>query len=208
MSWRKHGFDAYHALWWHRFWKRIDKAGPGGCWLWTGDQTPRGYGVVRYNGKTPRVHRLVYHFLVGPLPHMRVLQLDHTCRNRLCCNPAHLELVTARENLMRGETHAAANAAKTHCMHGHPLANANLYRAKSGARVCKVCLRERGRRADHKRHGYLGNPPNAQKTHCPQGHPYDGENLYVASNGKRYCRACRLVVGRRYDAKRRRRRAA
>lgn len=29
------------------------------------------------------------------------------------------------------------------------------------------------------------------KTHCPQGHPYSGENLYVRPNGERCCRQCR-----------------
>lgn len=36
------------------------------------------------------------------------------------------------------------------------------------------------------------------KTHCPQGHPYDGENLYVSPQGKRQCRACRREAFRRY----------
>ena len=31
---------------------------------------------------------------------------------------------------------------------------------------------------------------HAVKTHCPQGHPYAGENLYVRPDGRRKCRAC------------------
>lgn len=31
---------------------------------------------------------------------------------------------------------------------------------------------------------------NRHKTECPQGHPYSGDNLYVAPNGWRYCRTC------------------
>lgn len=30
----------------------------------------------------------------------------------------------------------------------------------------------------------------ARKTHCPQGHPYAGANLYVSPKGRRYCRLC------------------
>lgn len=200
----QYAWESYDR-WWHgRFWPRIDRsAGPEGCWPWMGYLSPKGYGVVRYNGKAPRVHRLAYHFLVGPLPHIRMLQLDHRCRNRVCCNPTHLELVTGRENLMRGATHAAVNAAKTHCHRGHPLEGENLYRYADGHRACRACMRDAGRRHDHKRHGYLGNAPNAQKTHCPRGHAYEGENLYVASNGKRYCRVCTRAAGRRHDAKRR-----
>lgn len=32
---------------------------------------------------------------------------------------------------------------------------------------------------------------NANKTHCPDGHPYDSENTYITPTGKRMCRACR-----------------
>jgi hypothetical protein len=28
-------------------------------------------------------------------------QVDHKCRNRLCCNPEHLELVSQKENCRR-----------------------------------------------------------------------------------------------------------
>ena len=28
-------------------------------------------------------------------------------------------------------------------------------------------------------------------THCPHGHPYSGDNLYIAPSGGRQCRACR-----------------
>ena len=41
------------------------------------------------------------------------------------------------------------------------------------------------------------------KTHCPQGHPYDGENTYFAkrsgrANPERQCRRCRAAASRRY----------
>jgi hypothetical protein len=32
---------------------------------------------------------------------------------------------------------------------------------------------------------------NREKTHCPAGHPYSGDNLYVAPSGRRDCRACK-----------------
>lgn len=32
---------------------------------------------------------------------------------------------------------------------------------------------------------------NTSKTHCPSGHPYDGENLYVKPTGARVCRSCK-----------------
>lgn len=44
--------------------------------------------------------------------------------------------------------------------------------------------------------GKAGAARQRAKTHCPQGHPYSGPNLYVASDGKRYCRECNAVWGR------------
>lgn len=32
--------------------------------------------------------------------------------------------------------------------------------------------------------------PERQKTHCPQGHPYDAENTHVTKRLRRQCRAC------------------
>lgn len=39
--------------------------------------------------------------------------------------------------------------------------------------------------------GYGPTAENAIKTHCPQGHLYDGANLYVDKSGRRHCRVCR-----------------
>ncbi len=39
---------------------------------------------------------------------------------------------------------------------------------------------------------------NARKTHCPQGHPYEGGSLYISPDGWRSCRACRPAANRRY----------
>jgi HNH endonuclease len=44
---------------------------------------------------------------------------------------------------------------------------------------------------------------NARKTHCKDGHPLDGHNLYIKPNGQRQCVACRREAGRRYKARKR-----
>jgi hypothetical protein len=31
---------------------------------------------------------------------------------------------------------------------------------------------------------------NSEKTHCPQGHPYEGDNLVINNKGQRTCRIC------------------
>lgn len=74
----------------------------------------------------------------GPIP--EGLVIDHLCRNRGCVNPDHLEAVTQRENILRGEGLAAANARKTHCPKGHPYSGENLYVVpSSGRRQCRIC---------------------------------------------------------------------
>lgn len=116
------------------------------CWLWTASLNRNGYGLTGYTASdgTRRsivAHRFVYQTLVGPIP--EGLQLDHLCRVRCCVNPDHLEPVTQRENLLRGETIVAAEAAKTHCPQGHPYSGANLYVSPKGDRICRTCTREK-----------------------------------------------------------------
>jgi len=70
------------------------------CWVWRGAKTSSGYGSVAHRGRIWSSHRLAYTLLAGDVP--EGLQLDHLCRNKLCCNPAHLEPVTAKQNRNRG----------------------------------------------------------------------------------------------------------
>lgn len=69
-----------------------------GCWNWTGRLNRNGYGQVYMNGQYQMVHRVVYRKFRGNIGDK---ELDHICCNRRCCNPAHLEPVTTKENLKR-----------------------------------------------------------------------------------------------------------
>ncbi|MFE3495288.1 HNH endonuclease signature motif containing protein [Streptomyces sp. NPDC059175] len=51
-----------------------------------------------------------------------------------------------------------------------------------------VTNQENARRSPHTLVG-----SNVRKTHCPQGHPYSGENLRLGARGMRYCRACSMA---------------
>lgn len=115
-----------------------------GCWDWIGSKGSHGYGQAwDFDKKTVVLsHRYVYEIEVGPIP--EGLTLDHLCRNKSCCNPAHLEPVTMRVNSLRGIGRSAINAAKTHCPKGHQLADDNLTtRSFTGrrGRECVVCRR-------------------------------------------------------------------
>lgn len=84
-----------------RFWSQVDVE-PSGCWYWLGPINGKGYGVY---GRW-MAHRLAYTIVKGPIPDD--LTLDHTCRNRSCLNPDHLEAVTNTENIRRGIAAAAS----------------------------------------------------------------------------------------------------
>lgn len=175
------------------------KGSPEECWPWRGRPKPEGYGQLRYCGRTQNAHRVAYRLHHGSIP--EGLTIDHLCRNRLCCNPAHLEAVTMGENVRRGRAPPARNHRKTHCKRGHPLRGKNLYVNPRGSRICRKCQLMHGRSRAH-----LRRKPRAPVTHCKNGHPYSGDNLHViATTGVRVCKACRAERARQYKARNRER---
>lgn len=123
----------------NQFWAKVVK-GPD-CWEWTGTKLKTGYGIFDHRC----AHRIAWELERGPI--QRGLVIDHLCRNRSCVNPDHLEPVTQRQNLLRGDTFVARNAAKTHCQRGHEFTRENTYYApKGGSRHCQTCRREYQRR--------------------------------------------------------------
>lgn len=134
-----------------RFWDKVYPEPNIGCFIWGGAYTGKsstsdgGYGVIRlgpeHDCRQVYAHQASYLLRHGALPPPE-LEIDHTCNNRFCVNPDHLEAVTSLVNTRR--------------------------------------IHERGKAPRHYKY----------KTHCPQGHPYAGDNLYVA-HGSRGCIACR-----------------
>ena len=120
-----------------RFWRKVDKSSPRGCWEWLGSQDGQGYGLFSLHGVTKRAHRFAYLSLVGPIP--AGLVIDHLCRNRLCVNPEHMEPVTNQENLRRGQGHDVSQGRRNTCPAGHTYSPENTYINPRGAKCCRTC---------------------------------------------------------------------
>lgn len=104
------------------------------CWLYAGYITSHGY--AKFSGQY--LHRVVWENAFNKvLPDS--LHIDHLCRNRSCINPAHLEPVTRRENILRGQGIAATGARRKHCIRGHLFSPNNLYHSPKGYRICRAC---------------------------------------------------------------------
>lgn len=113
------------------------------CWEWDAHRDRDGYGRFHADGRDWLAHKWLYEQSNGPVPDG--LELDHLCRNRACCNSAHLEAVTRYENIMRGVCFTAVQARQTHCNKGHEFSRENTY-FHNGARHCRACSRESARR--------------------------------------------------------------
>jgi hypothetical protein len=115
------------------------------CWIWTGPLHEAGYGrtSVPGVGQRVRIHRLAYETFVGPIP--EGLVIDHLCRVRACCNPAHLEAVTSAENIRRGIRSYAGRPWGVPCEHGN------------NRSACKPC------RAAYMRAWYASHPEVARR---------------------------------------------
>lgn len=116
------------------FFGRIEVHQVTGCWLWRGSYNSNGYGMFRPS-TGGSAHRTSYGWFVGAI--QDGMQVDHLCRIRACCNPAHLELVTRSENLLR------ASRARVKCPNGHPWVPENwkTWTKANGAtvRTCRLC---------------------------------------------------------------------
>lgn len=127
-----------------RFWANVDKREPDDCWLWKAFITSEGYGRFSYCSRNIQAHQFSYELHNGLVP--EGLLLDHVyargCVHRHCVNPAHLEAVTNRTNVLRGRSQAAQNAVKTHCSQGHPFDAENTYPKPGGGRDCRACRRD------------------------------------------------------------------
>jgi hypothetical protein len=124
---------------------RLHRAGidtePGKCWPWPGSKNSAGYGRM-VTSDDQYVHRIMYKGTVGPIP--EGMELDHKCRNRSCCNPAHVEPVARQENHLR----------RRHDATGEPCHRGHAYEATPG-NGCRQCRNEYMREYNRNRRAQL-----------------------------------------------------
>lgn len=116
------------------FFERVEVSSSG-CWRWTGCLTGKGYGAFRGHN----AHSYSFAWFVGELAQGH--EIDHTCRVRLCVNPAHLEAVTSVENKRRANRWLLTGR----CRRGHAIVPANIGTRFSSdgvlERFCVECRR-------------------------------------------------------------------
>lgn len=184
---------------WGIFQKFLDKISPDPitqCWIWTAQQNKDGYGLFEVTisdgskRRQWRAHRLAYELAIGPIPFGH--HLHHKCKNRICCNPNHVESLIPKEH---GEEEGRQRPLKTHCLRGHELFGDNIHISKRGKRQCKTCAEDR--RRERYRQAFGESEPRSA---CEHGHEFTEANIfwYTSSTGyrSRGCRECRRKATR------------
>jgi hypothetical protein len=80
-----------------RFNSYADKTNVLGCWPWQGAVNSSGYGKFWMGGQTVPAHRVSFILHQGPIPDGSIIV--HSCADRTCVNPAHLQAGTHRQNM-------------------------------------------------------------------------------------------------------------
>lgn len=112
-----------------RFQRKFTAGSPDECWPWTGAKRTDGYGAMKIGGSMGvhlKAHRIA-RVLADGVDIPEGLVVDHTCFNKACVNPAHLEIIQQSENVSR--YHGQRDPAGV-CRKGHPI-----YRGVP----CKAC---------------------------------------------------------------------
>ena len=92
-----------------RLLEKISPEPNSGCWLWTAGVNSSGYGMIGVGSRgAAGAHRISYELFKGPIPEGQMIL--HSCDCRVCINPDHLAVGTAKQNasdmISRGRDYA------------------------------------------------------------------------------------------------------
>lgn len=133
-----------------RFWSKVDCA-DSGCWEWRSAINSAGYGKITIDSRSYLAHRVAYTLTHGPINDGMVI--DHLCRNTVCVNPLHLEMVSNKVNTWERGYGALHLAYQTNtCKRGHAISPLNMC-VEGGVVRCMRCRCERQALLDHQRRG-------------------------------------------------------
>lgn len=80
-----------------RFWSKVSRS--DGCWRYTGQKRPKGYGTFLASGLDYFAHRVAFTLSTGQqIPNGYIC--CHKCDQRDCCRPDHLFISTLQGNNM------------------------------------------------------------------------------------------------------------
>lgn len=116
-----------------RFWSKVDRRGPGECWLWIGNQQSQHYGQFWLRGENVLAHRVAYEISRGPLSRSWIVT-HPVCHTKLCVNPAHLGTASGEDRAAHGERHSNARLTNADILEIRNLyANTNMFVKAIGA---------------------------------------------------------------------------
>ena len=126
-----------------RFWSKVEVKTEDECWPWLAGLSG-GYGSFHLNHEYPPTrlaHQVSYFIHFGVDVRNSGKHVHHSCENKKCVNPKHLELLNPRTHMLEGTSPPAIQARQTHCKRGHEFTPENTYTYR-GMRHCRTCHRD------------------------------------------------------------------